>query len=389
MRELPRKLKVTYFLGSLRDGGTERQVLELMRHLDRQRFAVSLILFRDDGTEKIPDDIQSCCVLNTAEESSEWFKSIGSKMRALRKLYSHFKLHHPDVVHAFLPAASILGILPARLAGVPVFIGSRRSLVADYRRGRMLESIADSLAFKLSHTNLGNSVAVTEAMVSDGCPRTRSLTIYNGVDTKRFHPNVFQTWRTAMGWDDSNVVFGIVANFYSYKRHIDFVKAAALVLQKRPQARFVMVGADYGTQRGALNEVNKFGLGSKIRHIDNVPHPEEIFAGIDALVCTSETEGFSNVLLEAMATGKPVIATEVGGNAEIVAPGETGFLVPAYSPEAIAGACEELIDNQELCHKLGTQGRKRIVKQFSLETMVGSHERLYLRLVGESCHKIS
>jgi len=388
VKNATRRIKVTYLLGSLRDAGTERQALELMNHLDRQQFTVSVVLFAGEKLERIPGDAQSVCVLNIAGESSQWSKNIGSKMNALRKLYSYFSLYHPDVVHAFLPAPSILGILPARLAGVPAFIGSRRSLVADYRRGRVLASLADSLAFKLSHANLGNSFAVTEAMISSGSPDDRTLTIYNGVDTERFHPNVLQTWRAEMGWDDSHLVFGIVANFYPYKRHIDFVRAAALLLEKRAEARFVMVGAEYGTQRVVLDEIQKLGLASRIRHIENVP-PEEVFAGIDVLVCTSETEGFSNVLLEAMATGKPVIATKVGGNVEIVIPGKTGLLVPVRSPQALAGACEELIANQGLRRQLATQGRKRVIEHFSLDAMVHSHEQLYLRLFARSCQKTS
>ncbi|HSS99639.1 MAG TPA: glycosyltransferase, partial [Terriglobales bacterium] len=323
------------------------------------------------------------------EKSSGWFKSAGSKLGALRKLYAYFRLHRPDVVHAFLPAASIMGILPAHFARVPVFIGSRRSLAADYRRGRVLGSIADSLSLKFSHTNLGNSLAVTESMISGGSPRARSQTIHNGVDTMRFHPGALQAWRATMGWDDSNIVFGMVANFHPYKRHIDFVDAAALILRNYPQARFLIVGANYGTQKTVLDKVNELGLDSQIRYFANAPDPEEIFAGIDVLVSASETEGFSNVLLEAMAAGKPVIATKVGGNAEIVVPGETGFLVPAYSPEAIAGACEELIKNPRLRCELGSKGRKIVVKQFSLETMVRSHEQLYLRLAAESSHKSS
>lgn len=380
-----RKLRVTYILGSLCDGGTERQALELLKHLDREWFTLSLILFQDNGVKKVPETVHSHIVLDIPQESSKWLPGLFLWAKAIRKIHSQFLEWRPDVVHAFLPGPSILGVIPARLARVPLFIGSRRSLVEDYRRGRSLATLADVLAFRLAHLNLGNSSAVSEEMIlSGGCPRNKCQTIYNGVDTVHLHPGASRTWRTAMGWNDTHVVFGMVANFYAYKRHMDFVKAATLVLKNHAQARFVMVGADYGQKEIIGNEVSRLDLSSKIQILNSDPFPERILSGIDVLVCTSETEGFSNVLLEAMACGKPVIATDVGGNPEIVLHRKTGFLVPPYSPEAVAHVAEELISNPGLRLDLGLQARNRVVEHFSLQTMVHSHEQLYLHRTVES-----
>jgi L-malate glycosyltransferase len=382
------KIKVCYLLGSLSNAGTERQALELIEGLNSEQFAVYLILFEDDKLGRIPKQVQKCCVLRVPQKSSKWINGLASWPHAIGKIYARCKEWSPDIVHAFLAGPSILGVLPARLAGVPVFIGSRRSLVTDYRRGRSFASFADTLALKLAHLNLANSAAVSKEMISLGsCPPAKCKAIYNGVDTDRFKPGLSRAWRGAMGWDDTHVVFAMVANFYRYKRHIDFARAAALISKKHPEARFVMAGGDYGSKTDVVNEVAELGLGDKIQILDSVSTPEYIFAAIDILVSTSETEGLSNVLLEAMACGKPVIATQTGGNPEIVFDGETGFLVPIGSPEALAQSAGKLINDPTLRHKFGAQARKRIVDEFSLYTMVHSHEELYRQMTFESQQK--
>jgi glycosyltransferase involved in cell wall biosynthesis len=382
--ERPRKVRVTYILGSLRDAGSERQALELMRHLDRERFSLSLILLQGEGAERIPRDVNLCAVLRVPQESSKWREGAWPWAKAMREIHAEFVARRPDIVHAFLSGPSILGSIPSRLAKVPIFIGRRGSLVADYRRGRRLAALADVLAFRLAHVNLGNSTAVSETMVVDGgCPVSKSRTIFNGVDTQRFRPGGSRAWRTMLGWDDTHFVFGMVANFYAYKRHIDFVRAAVLILDRYPQARFVMVGCDYGQKEAILSEITRLRLRSETRILDSESCPERIFAGIDALVCPSETEGFSNVLLEAMACGKPVIATNVGGNSELVQHQETGFLVALRSPLAIAKAAGKIIADSQQRMAMGERARRRVEEHFSLARMVRSHEHLYLRLVAE------
>lgn len=378
-----RKINVAYLLGSLRKAGTEGQVLELLKGLDRECFCISIILLQGDGAEKIPWDVP-LTVLNVPGESAEWARGLVEWPKAMGKLYARLAADTPDVVHAFLSGPSILGSMPSRMARVPIFIGSRRSLVADYRRGRFAASLADTFAFKSAHFNLGNCLAVTTEMVSNGgCSPGKSHTIYNGVDSHRFHPGISAAWRREVGWDDSHIVFGVVANFYAYKRHIDFVQAASLILQRHQRARFVMVGTDYGTRDAILREISARDLSAHLRVLPSHMSPEQIFAGLDVLVCPSESEGFSNVLLEAMACAKPVIATNVGGNPELVQEGDSGFLVSARSPQAIAEAAEKLISDPRRRLDMGWRGRQRVERHFGIERMVKAHEDLYRRLLTE------
>lgn len=380
-QQFSRRVKVTYILGSLSAAGTERQALALMSQLDRERFSISLILFQEDGVDKIPKDIDLCAVLAIPQESSNWLSAALPWAKAMAKVHSLFLTKRPDIVHAFLPGPSIWGVVPARLARVPVFIGSRRSLPSLYRRGRWAASCADTAAFRLAHFNLGNSDAVTREMIEEaGCPSVKCGTIHNGVDLERFRPNGTSLIRKQMGWTHDEVVFGQVANFWPYKRHQDFVEMAVRLASRHHQARFILAGADYGAKASILRQIDAHSLGARIKVLDKGPSPEEIFAALDVYVCTSEAEGFSNVILEAMASAKPVIATDVGGNPEAVRHDQTGFLVPVGDVGAFAQRAETLIADARLRKTMGMNGRRVAETEFSLGAMVQAYQEIYFNL---------
>jgi glycosyltransferase involved in cell wall biosynthesis len=388
--QFSRRVEVIYILGSLSAAGTERQALALMSQLDRERFSISLILFQEDGVDKIPKDIDLLSVLGIPQESSKWRSGVLPWATAMAKVHSIFVAKRPDIVHAFLPGPSIWGVVPARLARVPVFIGSRRSLPSQYRGGRWAASWADMAAFKLAHFNLGNSDAVTREMIEQaGCPPGKCGTIHNGVDLHRFHPNGPSLIREQMGWTHDEVVFGQVANFWPYKRHQDFVEMAAMLAQQHPEARFILAGADYGAKASILRQIDACGLGAKIKVLNGRPSPEEIFAALDVYICTSETEGFSNVILEAMACAKPVIATHVGGNPEAVRHEQSGFLVPVGDVPALSQRAETLMANARLRKTMGMNGRRLAETEFSLAAMVRAYQDVYCDLLETRMRKLT
>jgi|GEM_PF-385701 glycosyltransferase involved in cell wall biosynthesis len=380
------KLRVTYILGSLRDGGTERQVLQLMQHLDKMRFDPSLILMEDANLDRVRGVVENCFVLGIPQTgSSRWLQRSMSLSKAVYLTAKYLRNLHSDLVHAFLPGPCILGGIAARLARVPVIVGSRRSLPSQYRARKLMAGWADSAAFRLAHFNLGNSQAVSSEMIDIGkCPEPRCGTIYNGVDLGRFRPDLPSTLRQRLGWTQGEVIFGMVANFRPCKRHCDFVDAAAKITKRYANARFILAGTDIGTKSDVLRQVSALSLTDKVRVLDSTPSPENVFAALDVYVCASDAEGFSNVLLEAMACGKPVIATRVGGNEEAVAHEISGLLVPPNDYQTLAEAAMRLLDHPALRHKLAAAGRARVERDFSIAAMVGAHEDLYSQLVEKS-----
>ncbi len=326
--------------------------------------------------------IDDCLILNIPTGgNSRWMRRSFSLAAVVNRMRAQFRHWGTDVAHAFLPGPSILAGVAARLARVPAFIGSRRSLVTLYRPPRGMSAWADRLAFHLAEVNVGNSEAVTREMIAPGgCPPEKCLTIHNGVDTQRYKPRDSHAWRAQMGWNEHHVVFGMVANFRACKRHGDFVEAANLISRRHPEARFAMVGGDLGNRDEVLQEVRRLRLEEKLKTIDRTASSEEIIAGFDIYICPSESEGFSNVLLEAMASGKPVIATNVGGNPEAVIDGETGLLVEMGNPSAISNAASRLISDTALRASMGKRARQRAVDCFSMGRMVQTYQQLYFQL---------
>ena len=145
-----------------------------------------------------------------------------------------------------------------------------------------------------------------------------------------------------------------------------------------------MAGADYGELTSVMREIERCGLSPFFHVAQSTPDPAEIFAALDVYVSASASEGFSNVILEAMASGKPVIATDTGGNPEAVVHGETGLLVPVGSPPSIAQAAKQLLRDPLLRRQLGNRGRARVEENFSLSAMALKNEQLYLDLLRAS-----
>lgn len=371
--------RVSFVIWSLRAGGAERQLLELVRGLDRGRFQPSLITFRPG-----PGDAETPC---------ERIQLTGAKISACRpleaafcvgRLVSELRRVRPQIVHAFLPEyATLVGSLGARLARVPIFIAGRRSSTALYRQSRWLTA-AERLALKRADFMLGNSAEIAKQIVElDGFPRERVAIIPNGVDATRFRPEQSSDLRAGFGWSAQHLVIGMVANFRACKRHGDFLNAAALLHREHPETRFVLVGNDLGELEPTRERISTLRLGQVVRILTGCSKPETIYPALDVYVCTSETEGLSNVLLEAMACGKPIVATAVGGSPETIQDEMQGILVPPYRPDAIVAALNRLITFPELRGRMGTAGRKRAQQHYSLTAMVRAHEQLYTRLIAE------
>jgi glycosyltransferase involved in cell wall biosynthesis len=167
-----------------------------------------------------------------------------------------------------------------------------------------------------------------------------------------------------------------MARLFPQKRHDIFMKAAAIISQAVPDTRFAIVGD--GPLRSHLETMSQeLGLDGKAFFLGEQQEVGAYLSAFDVAVLTSETEGCSNSLLEAMALGKPVVATDVGGNQELVSHGETGLLVRSGSAESVAWAVIDLIRNPEVAKTMGNKGKEKILNQFSSEKMVHQYQALY------------
>jgi glycosyltransferase involved in cell wall biosynthesis len=373
------RTRLLFVITSLSIGGAEGQLIKLIQNLDREKFDPMVVLLaegRPDRLALLGCDVR---VLGIAPGGYSIKRTlVFSAMMGVGRLAAILRAFQPDVVHAFLPAASVIAgsaILLSRSKAF--FIVGRRGLVNSYRSKRSYAALFDRLCTKyVADIAIGNSKEVTRELINvDGVEPARALTIYNGVEipTRRAGSSSLPDFVPL-----SKAVICMVANFRKQKGHLDFVRIAVEIARAHPDCAFLLLGANQGTRIETEEALLRSGLTRWSILPEDVP-PDVVYGSSTIYLCTSEAEGFSNVILEAMAAGLPVVASNVGGNAEAVLDGETGFIVPPRDVKLFVEKCALLISHPHLRSRMGQAGRARAAALFSVRAMVESYEGVYLK----------
>jgi L-malate glycosyltransferase len=375
---------IVFVIGSLMTGGAEGQLALLAAGLDRQRFRPAVICLESGGPH---EDTLKAAGIPYEVIGYEGFRIFRYPLRTLRQLFRVVGLmrrYRPRIVHAQLFWAYVIGADAARLAGVPFVIASRLGL-GHFRASLPRSWVAlERGATRRTDLVIANSLAVAEdASKGEAIPANKLAVVYNGIDTHSFRPrSETETWETraSLGVGASAQVVTVVANLIHYKGHRYLLEAWPTVLDRFPDAVLALVGE--GPLRPVLQEqAARLGVGHSVRLLGTRLDVPDILAASDLVVHPSLEEGFSNAVLEAMAAGKGVIATDVGGNREAVVHDETGLLVPPADAPALAGAMITLLENPERRQRLGRAGRARVERRFDVGSMVRAYADVYEALV--------
>ena len=358
---LARPLPIAVVIPSFHPGGTERQMIELVRRLDPARWSVHLACFRTDG-EWFPRAAERAHAVAAFPIDGFARRSTVARLRAFA---AWCREHSIALVHTTDLYSNIFFLPGAALAGVPVRIGSRREIAAGKSPAQLALQRA---AYACAHHVVANAGAVAARLRKEGVPASRIAVIPNGLDLTRVRPR-------EAGAAQSQTV-AMVANLRPGKGHDTLIDAAALVLQRFPEVRFELFGD--GTERAALiQRAAARGVSHAVTflgHVDDVPGR---LAGAALFTLPSESEAFPNAVLEAMACGLPVVASAVGGIREVVEHGRTGLLVPPRDPVALADRICDLLTRPDVAAAWGAHGRELVEARYSFERMVGSVTALY------------
>jgi glycosyltransferase involved in cell wall biosynthesis len=374
-----RPLRIAYLLPNLESGGTERHVLHLAQRVNPARFALSLVTIAGGGSlheafaERIP-----VTVMGDPARGRRFRKSYLEQLVTLGALTRLLRERKPDILHAYLPAANVLGPVAARLAGVRRTIVSKRAM-AEYKARFPLLRRMEPIGNRLADVILVNSDAVRRDVErTERHWEGKFRKIYNGVTPiEPWAPDEAMAFRRREGIRADALVALCVSNFYPYKGHEELVEAAARIVPAFQNVIFLMVGRDSGTMEATRARVRARGIEGSVRFVGSRTDVPDLLRASDLFVHPSREEGFSNAILEAMAAGLPVVACDVGGNPEAVTDGETGRLVPSRNAAAFASAVVELLADPEKRKAMGEAGRHRATERFSLDRMVGEMESLY------------
>jgi len=357
-----RRLRVCHVSMTLLTGGLERLLVEIARHCDSQAFELHFVAL--DGVGQPAQDIE---LLGWPVTSLNVTGSLNRRKR-LSTLTELLRREQFDVVHSHNTLAHFYATAAAKWAGVPVVINTQHGRGCG-------QSWKARLQFRLANLRTDRIVGVSHDATElcrrdDPFSKRRMQVIWNGIDLQRFAFSGPITQPVAMS----------VARLSPEKDFATLLRATQLVVQEYPAFRLRIVGD--GRERSRLETLRQeLGLERHVEFLGERHDVPQLLAQAGFFVSSSTSEGISLTLLEAMAIGLPIVATQVGGNPEIVLDGQTGRLVPSQSPEQLAAAMRELLADPSLWSVYGALGRKRVEEQFDITHMVTQYEQLYRELL--------
>lgn len=375
-------IRVLHIITRLELGGAQRNTLFTVANLDRASFAPALAWGPGDRLDNEADvltDVDLFPVPSLVRPLSP-----GRDVAALLGLRKAIRSFRPDVVHTHSSKAGILGRFAAGLENVPVVVHTIHGWGFTPLQSPVRRSIY-VLAERMAARWTTHFVAVSHANRRQGIERNivapeHSSVIRSGIDLSLFENLPLKSEaRRELGLPPEHPVVTQVSNFKPQKAPLDCVRAAALIAQRIPQAHFVMAGD--GPLRDDVRALGKkLGLGDRLLLPGWQRNIPLLYAATDVAVLSSRHEGLPRAVVEALASGVPVVATEVDGTPEVLSNGENGYLVPPGDVELLADrVCLVLADEE--CRTRMSAAASRGLEEFDINTMVRQQEELYTCLI--------
>jgi glycosyltransferase involved in cell wall biosynthesis len=373
------QIRLLKFLAYLAIGGSERQVLNIKQGIDKSRFDVHLGCFgRFD--EQIGVDLT-----DTPLEVYKIRKLYGVRtIKEGLRLASYLRQNRIDIVHAYNFYANVFALPAARLAQVPVVLASIRD-TGEIWTAR--QRAVNKLVCRLADRVVVNAEAIKRGLIADGYRPERIIVVPNGIMCAPLRTAADRSLHQEFGLSPDDVLIGVVSRIARLKGLEYFLAAAPDVLARIPRAKFLIIGDNSFNpeyREELKQQTIRLGIQDRVIFTGFRLDVQNILSSLAVSVLPSLKEGLSNSLLESMAAAVPVVATDVGGNPEVVVHGETGLLVPPTNPGALAEAICRVLLTPGLRQTFGQAGRRRVVEHFSNERMIRTVERMYEDLLQTS-----
>ena len=365
--------KILYLITSTNAGGSEKALFELIGRIDRSTCGVYVCSLKKPGAfaRRIAGRADGFYTLDLPEAGG--FPAVINFLPALISLFKLIKKLRPHIIHCFLFRANILGRLAGRLAGVPIIISSIRVLEAHKKYKHLIDRLTSSMVNKyIAVSEAVRRFTITHLRIAEG----KIVTIYNGIECStaaRGKPCSFIA-------DKNLTAILLAARFEQQKGHAVLIHALRHILSRAQNIKAYFFGE--GPDEACIRDlVRREGVSDAVTFMgvaeDMLPYMQQM----DIVALPSLWEGLPNVLLEAMAAGRPVVASRIDGIDEVVIDGETGILFEPGNAEALAEALLALIQDKELAAAMGRAGRERVKRKFSFEKTVNETMALYHELL--------
>jgi len=382
------KKRILYVSHSSGLDGAEKCLLSLAKHLDKKRFTPIIAL---PATGKLRSEAAKFGIKTIIFPLERWIlfsydyglsgQNLIERSSKLARIIEEEKI---DIVHTNT-ALIAEGALAARIAGRP-HIWHMHEILAGHPS--LILPLPLYLTHKLIDIYSEYVVCVSMAVknsLSDVIRTEKIKVIYNGIETPLKSVGT-QRLRRELGLPDNALIVCTIGHIMEEKGYSTFVSAAIRVLKENKNIHFVSVGdmLDQALSQRLKEQIKEAAIDAHISFLGYRSDIWQILDDIDVYVTSSQTESFGLAIVEAMASGKPVISTRSGGPEEIIVDGSTGRLVPVNDPDTMADAIIELASDQTKRQKMGTNGRRRFEENFTISQYAGSFEELYAALMGKA-----
>lgn len=358
--------RVLQIIPSLDRCGAEKQLMLLATGLPRDQFEVHVCALTRGGPYADP-----------LERAEIPFTLIGKSWKvdpgAYLRLRRHIRALRPDIVHTWIFAANAYGRQAAFSAGVKHVVAGERC-VDPWKQWH--ELTIDRYLARRTQRIVTNSTGVRDFYVQHGLPAQKFVVIPNGVAPCSEEPVAREELLAELGLPDDARLIGAVNRLWPQKRVKDLIWAADLLKVVRPDTHLLIIGD--GPQRWRLERYRgQVEISDRVHFLGQRSDVQRLMPNFDCLWLGSQYEGQSNAIMEAMAAGIPVVATDIPGNRDLVVPQRTGFLVEVGDRADFARQTLVLLEDPEKARSMGEAGRQRIQTAFSVENMVQRHAQMY------------
>lgn len=364
--------RVCLLIGQLGLGGAEKQLVLLARGLSQRGVRTHLLVLFHKGPREAELRNSGVILVELGFQRVTWrWKSLMGNARAFARLLVFLRRERPQVLQAFLLHSYVLAAPAARLARVPVLVAGRRSL-GFFKRGHRVALALERIATRWTDLLVANAQAVADDVRRDeGVPDAKLTVIPNGMTRKEF-----EIARPAEVATSLPVVL-CVANLASHKGHRHLLEACTELRRRGRPCTLVLIGD--GAERHALEQLAAC-LRIDVRFLGFRTDVAAFFARADVVVLPSLYEGSSNAVMEAMAAGRPVVATAVGGTPELLEDGR-GVLVAPADADALADGLQSVLGDREAAAVLGRRAREWALANLTADVMVDRYVALYHQLL--------
>lgn len=364
-------------------GGAEEYLYLLISGLDQRRYNIRFVCIDEQALAPLLDRLAQRGIQIHVLKAGAASRAGRLDYRQLVSLWRHLRRHPTDILHVNMPDpySCRFAILVAKWAGAPVIVATNHLPTLDPRRftwkGQAMLLLAQQY---IDMTIIESRINRQAALIHYKLDPMRTVTIYHGIDVQRFDSTADnQQMRHVLGLTPEDMVIGAVGRLTSQKAHDVLLQAAAIAKKEFASLKCLIVGE--GPMRTALEQqARELHLGDNVIFTGYRRDIPALLGIFDVFVLPSRFEGLPLSILEAMAAGKPVIASAVDGIPEVVIDGQTGLLIPPSDPQALANAMLWLAHNPSEAQAMGRAGRCRVASLFNQERMVKETESLYQAL---------